>query len=177
MHLAAIFDFKMAALRGSIYVPPGVAFEMRFNSMLQLYCNRVNVMFVAQYILGPLRRKRHFRRRPSWNPIWRPYHVNNNATIRLVVPKNIGVATWITLLCRLDQKLWTKIWFQADGWRPSLISRWRPPGGHFHVSPILESLSMKNSITAQNFVVLDTNLLNSVDWPLQFPQIWRKWAD
>ena len=87
---------------------------------------------------GPLKHMRHFHWRPSWNPIWRPSDVINNTTIWLGILKNIGIDTWITLLCWLHQKLWAKIWSQADAWRPSLNSRWRPPGGVFHVSPVLK---------------------------------------
>jgi len=92
--------------------------------------------------------------RPSWNPIWRPCDVIKNAIIQLGVPENIGIATWIMLLCWLDQRLWAKIRPQAEAWRPSLNSRWRPPGGVFHVSPVLNNFSIRNCTTMPNFVAL-----------------------
>ena len=51
--------------------------------------------------------------RPSWNSIWRSCDVINNAIIWFGVPKNLGEATWISLLCGLEPKLWGKTCYLA----------------------------------------------------------------
>ena len=92
--------------------------------------------------------------RPSWNPIWRPCDVIDDAIIWLDMPKNLGIAAGILFLSVVEQKLLAKMWLRVGGWRPFWNSRWRPPGGVFLVSHYLKLNSMKKSTCVPNLVPL-----------------------